>query len=88
MNRKLIVDLSARWIHDFDVSNRVPGDGFNFSAKVISRVWPRACAMMLEILTVRVNTFDFQGRSRLSRGGVEALVALRHCSLRKAARRL
>lgn len=25
-------DLNARWIHDFDVSNRVEGDGFNFTA--------------------------------------------------------
>jgi hypothetical protein len=28
------LDFSARWIHDFDVSNRVAGDGFNFSASV------------------------------------------------------
>jgi len=26
------LDFSARWIHDFDVSNRVAGDAFNFSA--------------------------------------------------------
>src|SRR5713101_8299774 len=26
------LDFSARWIHDFDVSKRVAGDGFNFSA--------------------------------------------------------
>ena len=26
------LDLSARWIHDFDVAERVAGDGFNFSA--------------------------------------------------------
>lgn len=26
------LDLNARWIHDFDVSRRVEGDGFNFSA--------------------------------------------------------
>jgi hypothetical protein len=28
------LDFSARWIHDFDVSNRVAGDGFNFSASL------------------------------------------------------
>ena len=28
------LDLSARWIHDFDVSKRVEGDGFNFSASL------------------------------------------------------
>ncbi|HEY2379978.1 MAG TPA: transporter [Terriglobia bacterium] len=28
------LDFSARWIHDFDVSNRVEGDGFNFSASL------------------------------------------------------
>ena len=28
------LDLSARWIHDFDVSNRVAGDAFNFSASL------------------------------------------------------
>jgi hypothetical protein len=28
------LDFSARWIHDFDVSNRVAGDAFNFSASV------------------------------------------------------
>ena len=27
-------DFSARWIHDFDVSKRVEGDGFNFSASL------------------------------------------------------
>jgi hypothetical protein len=26
------LDLSARWIHDFDVAKRVEGDGFNFTA--------------------------------------------------------
>jgi hypothetical protein len=26
---KTHVDLNARWIHDFDVTNRVEGDGFN-----------------------------------------------------------
>ena len=26
------LDLSARWIHDFDVSKRVEGEGFNFTA--------------------------------------------------------
>jgi hypothetical protein len=26
------LDFSALWIHDFDVSKRVEGDGFNFSA--------------------------------------------------------
>jgi len=31
---KTHLDLSARWIHDFDVSNRVEGDGFNFSASL------------------------------------------------------
>jgi hypothetical protein len=28
------LDSSARWIHDFGVSNRVEGDGFNFSASL------------------------------------------------------
>jgi hypothetical protein len=28
------LDFSARWIHDFGVSNRVEGDGFNFSASL------------------------------------------------------
>jgi hypothetical protein len=28
------LDFSARWIHDFGVSNRVAGDGFNFSASL------------------------------------------------------
>jgi hypothetical protein len=28
------LDLSARWIHDFDVAERVAGDGFNFSASL------------------------------------------------------
>ena len=28
------LDLSARWIHDFDVAKRVEGDGFNFSASL------------------------------------------------------
>ena len=28
------LDFSARWIHDFDVSNRVAGDAFNFSASL------------------------------------------------------
>jgi hypothetical protein len=28
------LDLSARWIHDFGVSKRVEGDGFNFSASL------------------------------------------------------
>jgi hypothetical protein len=28
------LDFSARWIHDFDVSNRVEGDGFNFTASL------------------------------------------------------
>jgi len=28
------LDFSARWIHDFDVSNRVAGDGFSFSASL------------------------------------------------------
>jgi len=28
------LDLSARWIHDFDVSKRVEGDGFNFTASL------------------------------------------------------
>jgi hypothetical protein len=32
--RKSHLDFSARWIHDFDVSNRVAGDGFNFSASL------------------------------------------------------
>lgn len=26
------LDFNARWIHDFDVTNRVEGDGFNFTA--------------------------------------------------------
>ena len=28
------LDLNARWIHDFDVSKRVAGDGFNFTASL------------------------------------------------------
>ena len=28
------LDFSARWIHDFDVSNRVEGDGFNFTGSL------------------------------------------------------
>ena len=28
------LDLSARWIHDFDVSKRFEGDGFNFTASL------------------------------------------------------
>jgi hypothetical protein len=28
------LDFNARWIHDFDVSNRVEGDGFNFTASL------------------------------------------------------
>jgi hypothetical protein len=28
------LDLSVRWIHDFDVAKRVEGDGFNFSASL------------------------------------------------------
>jgi hypothetical protein len=28
------LDLSARWIHDFDTTKRVEGDGFNFSASL------------------------------------------------------
>jgi len=32
--RKSHLDFSSRWIHDFDVSNRVAGDGFNFSASL------------------------------------------------------
>jgi hypothetical protein len=28
------LDFSARWIHDFGVSNRVAGDAFNFSASL------------------------------------------------------
>ena len=28
------LDLSARWIHDFGVSKRVEGDGFNFSVSL------------------------------------------------------
>ena len=28
------LDLSARWVHDFGVSNRVEGDAFNFSASL------------------------------------------------------
>jgi hypothetical protein len=28
------LDFSARWIHDFDVSNRVEGNAFNFSASL------------------------------------------------------
>ena len=27
-------NASARWIHDFDVSKRVEGDGFNFTASL------------------------------------------------------
>jgi hypothetical protein len=28
------LDLNARWIHDFDVSKAVEGDGFNFTASL------------------------------------------------------
>jgi hypothetical protein len=28
------LDFSARWIHDFDVSKRVEGDGINFTASL------------------------------------------------------
>jgi len=28
------LDLNARWIHDFDTSNRFAGDGFNFTASL------------------------------------------------------
>jgi hypothetical protein len=28
------LDLNARWIRDFDVYNRVEGDGFNFTASL------------------------------------------------------
>ena len=28
------LDFSACWIHDFDVTNRVAGNGFNFSASL------------------------------------------------------
>jgi arylsulfatase A-like enzyme len=28
------LDFSARWIHDFDVSKRVEGNGFNFTASL------------------------------------------------------
>ncbi len=28
------LDLSARWVHDFDVSKRFEGDGFNFTASL------------------------------------------------------
>ena len=28
------LDFSARWIHDFDISKRFEGDGFNFSASL------------------------------------------------------
>ena len=28
------LDFSARWIHDFDVSKRVEGNAFNFSASL------------------------------------------------------
>jgi hypothetical protein len=28
------LDLNARWIHDFDVSKRVEGDGFSFTASL------------------------------------------------------
>ena len=28
------LDVSARWIHDFDVGRRVEGHGFNFSASL------------------------------------------------------
>jgi hypothetical protein len=31
---KTHLDPSARWIHDFDVSKRVNGNGFNFSASL------------------------------------------------------
>jgi hypothetical protein len=29
-----ITGFNARWIHDFDVSKRVVGDGFSFSASL------------------------------------------------------
>ena len=28
------LDLSVRWVHDFDVSKRFEGDGFNFTASL------------------------------------------------------
>jgi hypothetical protein len=28
------LDFNARWIHDFDVTNRVEGNGFNFTASL------------------------------------------------------
>ena len=28
------LDLSARWVYDFDVSKRFEGDGFNFTASL------------------------------------------------------
>ncbi len=31
---KSYLDLNARWIHDFDTTKRVNGDGFNFSASL------------------------------------------------------
>ena len=31
---KTHLDFNARWIHDFDVRNRVEGDGFNFTASL------------------------------------------------------
>jgi hypothetical protein len=31
---KAHLDFNARWIHDFDVSKRVEGDGFNFTASL------------------------------------------------------
>ena len=31
---KTHLDFNARWIHDFDVTNRVEGDGFNFTASL------------------------------------------------------
>ena len=32
--RKSHLDFNARWIHDFDVSKRVEGEGFNFTASL------------------------------------------------------
>lgn len=31
---KSYLDFNAGWIHDFDVSNRVEGDGFNLTASL------------------------------------------------------
>ena len=36
---KSYLDFSARWIRDFGVSNRVEGDGFNFSATLKFLKW-------------------------------------------------